>query len=205
MLTTTTLIIIATSVISVAAFPRGSFMPESLQRPEWFNKMKFNPYLVAHNKELYRLYSHGLIHADYWHLIFNMMTLYFFGDFVDQCFQVLAGPIAGKILFLVLYITALDTSCLIDMAKNHNNPGYNAVGASGAISAVLFAAILLNPTMKIAFLFVPIPIPAWLFGILYLIYCIVMARRGGDNIGHTAHATGAVYGLLFTLVLRVLA
>ncbi len=201
MITTTTLLIIATSVVSVAAFERGSIMPESLQRPEWTSQFRFNAYLVWHKHQYYRMLTHGLVHADYWHLVFNMLTLYFFGDFVDACFQSVFDTGAGRAMYLTLYVTALAASSSVDLMRHKDNPGYNAIGASGAVSAVLFAAIFFNPTMKISLMFIPIPTPGWLFGILYLAYCFYMDKRGLDNIGHSAHFMGAVYGFLFPLLI----
>lgn len=202
MISTSTLLIIATVVVSLAAFEQGNIMPESLQRPEWTGKMRFNAFLIWHKRQYYRMWSYGLIHANYWHLIFNMMTLYFFGDFVDMCFQSIFSPTIGKILYITMYISALAISTSVDLVRHKDNPGYNAVGASGAVSAVIFAAIFFNPTMKISLLFIPIPTPGWLFGILYVIYCYYMDKRANDNIGHSAHLAGAVYGFLFPLITK---
>lgn len=202
MLTTSTLLIIATSVISVAAFENGSIMPESLQRPEWTGRLKFNAYQIWHGRQYYRMLSYGLVHADYWHLIFNMLTLYFFGDFVESCFRQVLDVGAGTAVYLLMYVTALAVSTSVDLVRHKEHPGYNAVGASGAVSAVIFTAIFFNPTMRISMLFIPIPMPGWLFGILYLLYCYYMDRRGMDNIGHSAHFVGAVYGFMFPLLVR---
>lgn len=202
MSTTTILIIVATCVISAAAMERQNLLPESLQRPEWTGLMKLNPYLVWHKRQIYRILTHGLVHADLWHLAFNMLTLHFFGPYVDTAFQQILGPTSGKLAYIILYISALAISSSADLLRHKDNPGYSAIGASGAVSAVLFASILLFPTARISLLFIPIPTPGWLFGILYLAYCFYMARRGRDNIGHTAHAMGAIYGFLFPILLH---
>ncbi len=181
---------------------RQNIMPEMMQRPEWMQKLKLNPYLTWHNKQLYRLITHGLVHADLLHLAFNMITLHFFGNMVDEYMQAYLGPVAGKLAYMALYITALAVASSIDLIRYKDMPHYNAVGASGAISAVLFAGILFDPSMRISLLILPIPAPAWVFGILYLAFCFYMARRGGDNIGHTAHAVGAIYGFLFPIALK---
>ncbi len=194
--------IIGTVVISLAAFERGSIMPESLQRPEWTDKFKFNAYLVWQKHQYYRMLSYGLVHADYWHLLFNMLTLYFFGDFVESCFRMVFGMPKGTLVYVLMYISAIAVSTSIDLVRHKDNPGYNAVGASGAISAVIFAAIFFNPTMRISLMFIPIPTPGWLFGVLYLAYCFYMDKRGMDNIGHSAHFVGAVYGFLFPLIIK---
>ena len=202
MISTSTLLIIGTVVISLAAFERGSIMPESLQRPEWMSKFRFNAYLVWQKRQIYRLFSYGLIHADYWHLLFNMLTLYFFGDLVEAYFCVSFGMKAGILIYVLMYVSALAVSTSVDLYRHKDNPGYNAVGASGAVAAVIFAAIFFNPTMRISLLFIPIPTPGWLFGILYLAYCFYMDRRGMDNIGHSAHFVGAVYGFLFPMMIK---
>ena len=202
MISTSTLLIIGTVVVSLAAFERGSIMPESLQRPEWMGKFRFNAYLIWQKRQIYRMFTYGLIHADYWHLLFNMLTLYFFGDFVESCFRTVLGMGAGTITYIIMYVSALAVSTSVDLFRHKDNPGYNAVGASGAVSAVIFAAIFFNPTMRISLMFIPIPTPGWLFGILYLVYCFYMDRRGMDNIGHSAHFVGAVYGFLFPIMIR---
>jgi membrane associated rhomboid family serine protease len=201
-MSTSILLIIATSVISLAAFERGSIMPESLQRPEWMGKFRFNAYLIWQKRQIYRMFTYGLIHTDYWHLLFNMLTLYFFGDYVESCFRTVLGMGAGTITYIIMYVSALAVSTSVDLFRHKDNPGYNAVGASGAVSAVIFAAIFFNPTMRISLMFIPIPTPGWLFGILYLVYCFYMDRRGMDNIGHSAHFVGAVYGFMFPLMIR---
>ena len=106
------------------------------------------------------------------------------------------------ILYVVLYVTAIAVSTIGDLVKYRNNINYNAVGASGAVSAVLFASILFEPKMGIFIYLIPIPVPGYVFAPLYLLYCWYMARRNLDNIGHTAHFWGAVYGLVFPLVFR---
>ena len=166
------------------------------------NALKFNAYDVWHRKQWYRMLSYGLIHGGWGHLFFNMLTLYFFGTVVEQYFQAAFGTTSGIILYIVLYVTAIAVSTIGDLIKYKNASGYNAVGASGAVSAVLFASILFEPKMGIYIYLIPIPVPAYIFAPLYLVYCIVMARKNVDNIGHSAHFWGAVYGLLFPLLLR---
>ena len=126
-MSTSTLLIIATVVVSLASFERGSIMPESLQRPEWSSKLRFNAYLIWQKRQIYRMFSYGLIHADYWHLLFNMLTLYFFGDFVEQCFQTVLGAQAGMLTYIIMYVTALAVSTSVDLVRHKDNPGYNAV------------------------------------------------------------------------------
>ena len=131
---------------------------------------------------------------------FNMLTLYFFGRVVEQYFAAVFGSQTGILLYVILYVSALAVSTVGDLFKFRNNPLYSAVGASGAVSAVLFASILFEPKMGIYIYLIPIPVPGFVFAPLYLLYCWYMAKRGTDNIGHSAHLWGAVYGLVFPLI-----
>ena len=166
------------------------------------NRLLFNAYSVWHRKEWHRMLTHGLVHGGWGHLFFNMLTLYFFGRVVEQYFQLAFGSTPGIVLYVVLYVTAIAVSSIWDLVKYRNDWNYNAVGASGAVSAILFASILFEPKMGIYIYLIPIPVPGYIFAPLYLLYCWYMARRNMDNIGHTAHFWGAVYGLLFPLVCR---
>ena len=187
----TWIIILLTSAISIPAFSNRAF----------FDKMKFNAFIIKENKQWYRFISYGLIHADWMHLLINMFVLYSFGEQVEMMFIYIFG-LKGTILFLILYVTAIFISAYPSYEKHKNNSWYNAVGASGAVSAILFSSILLLPSSKIYLLFIPFPIPAVIFGILYLIYSAYMAKKSVDNIGHDAHFWGAVYGLTFPIVLK---
>lgn len=183
-------IIILTSSVSVYAF----------KNHELFNKFKLNPYLVVHRKEYMRIFTHALLHSYWGHLIFNMLTLYFFGRLVEKYFITIFP--AGKLLFGLLYILGILVSSIPTVLKNKNNHLYNSVGASGAVSAVLFAGILFDPHMSIFIMFIPIPIPAFLFGIAYLVYSQYMSRQDKDNINHDAHFYGAVFGFTFPILLK---
>ncbi|MBR4440510.1 MAG: rhomboid family intramembrane serine protease [Bacteroidales bacterium] len=196
----TTLIIAATTIISIASFQEQNPLPYSMSRPEWFDKLKFNAFMVWHRRDFYRLFSSGLVHGGWMHLLFNMLTLYFFGYFVEEVFQTIFGAVAGEILFAVFYILALMVSSLGDLFKYREQPYYNAIGASGAVSAVLFAAILFAPKMGIGLFFIPVAVPGYVFGPLFLLYCHFMAKKNIDNIGHSAHFWGAVFGLLFPII-----
>ena len=146
--------------------------------------------------------SYALVHGGWGHLFFNMLTLYFFGDVVGQYFSAAFGPGTGTALYVLLYVSAIAVSTIGDLIKYRNDPSYCAVGASGAVSAVLFASILFEPKMGIYIYLIPIPVPGYIFAPLYLFYCWYMNRRKMDNIGHSAHFWGAVYGLLFPLAIR---
>ncbi len=182
-------IIIITSLISILSF-YGILN---------IHKLIFNAYEVWHRKRWYKLFSSGLVHGGWGHLIFNMLTLYFFGPVVEGYFTALYGRIPGMAIFAAMYISAIAAASLWDLFKYRNDYHYNALGASGAISAVLFSSILFQPTMGIYMFFIPIPIPGYIFAPLYLLYCWYMAKKNLDNIGHSAHFWGALYGVLFTL------
>ena len=166
------------------------------------NKLIFNAYQVWHRKEWYRMLTSGMIHSGWGHLFFNMLTLYFFGRVVEQFFSAAFGGVLGTVLYVVLYVSALAISSLGDLVKYRDNWNYNALGASGAVSAVLFASILFAPKMGIYIYLIPIPVPGYIFAPLYLLYCWYMAKRNMDNIGHTAHFWGAVYGMLFPIICK---
>ena len=166
------------------------------------NKLIFNAYQVWHRKEWYRMLTSGMIHSGWGHLFFNMLTLYFFGRVVEQYFSAAFGGVLGTVLYGMLYVSALAISSRGDLVKYRNDWNYNALGASGAVSAVLFASILFAPKMGIYIYLIPIPVPGYIFAPLYLLYCWYMAKRNMDNIGHTAHFWGAVYGLLFPIICK---
>ena len=182
-----TLIIIAiTCVVSFFAF----------NDPTLLRRLILWPPAVERDKQYYRLISYGLIHADGQHLLFNMMTLFFFGRTMEGFFSEELGPLG----FAIFYVGGLVVSILPTFLKNRNNSNYRSLGASGAVSAVLFAFILLQPWAKII-VFV-VPMPAILYAILYVVYSIYMDRRGVGNINHSAHLWGAAYGVIFTSIME---
>ena len=164
-----------------------------------FDALKFSAYDVWHRKQWYRMISYGLVHGGWGHLFFNMLALYCFGRVVEQYFQLAFGETTGIILYVVLYVSAIAVSTVGDLIKYRDDWNYTAVGASGAVSAILFASILFEPKMGIYIYLIPIPIPGFVFAPLYLLYCWYMAKHNADNIGHSAHFWGAVYGLIFPL------
>lgn len=166
------------------------------------NKLLFHAYSVWHRKEWYRMLTYGLVHGGWGHLFFNMLTLFFFGRVVEQYFAVAFGDVLGIVLYIVLYVSAIAVSTVWDLFKHKDDWNYSAVGASGAVSAILFASILFEPKMGIYIYLIPIPVPGYIFAPLYLLYCWYMAKRNMDNIGHTAHFWGAIYGLAFPLICR---
>lgn len=163
-----------------------------------FEKLALIPYVVVRNNQWYRLISHGFVHADTMHLLVNMFTFWSFGTYIESAFGYLGFSTWA---YLGLYFGGMIFASVYDIAKKSNNPYYISIGASGAVAAVLFTSILLNPWGKILF-FAVIPIPGILFGVLYLAYCQYMAKRGGDNINHNAHFYGAVFGFVYPILLE---
>jgi len=189
----TIFIIIVTSLISIVAFGNR----------ELFEKLQLNPYKVYHKKEWYRLISHGFLHADWVHLIINMIVLLSFGSAVENIFKQLAakGIIQSPVLvFVLLYFISMIAATLTSVFKQKDNAWYNSVGASGAVSAVIFTSIFFQPLARL-YLYAVIPIPGIVFGVLYLGYSHYMSKKGGDNINHDAHFIGAVVGFIFPLFL----
>ena len=187
----TLIIIILTSLVSYQAFNDGNLKSRLLHRP----------YLEHHSKEYYRLLSHGFIHADMTHLIINMFVLYMFGEYVEETFSAIFGPIKGRVFYILLYILTIIAASLPTHAKHKDNSYYAALGASGATSGVLFAFILFNPWSTL-YLFFVIPCPAIIAAILYLVYSSWASKNSKDNIGHDAHFYGAIFGFLFTIALN---
>ncbi len=178
-------IIIVTCVVTLTGFRNGKVVDELIFWPPAINK----------KHQYYRFITCGLIHADYMHLIFNMLTLYFFGTFMEAHYQGELG--LQKWYYLALYIGALIVSNIPTYLKHRNDYNYRSLGASGAVSAVLFAFILLYPWQRIVVLV--FPVPAIVYGVLFLVYSAYMSRKGGDNVNHDAHFYGALFGILFTI------
>jgi membrane associated rhomboid family serine protease len=166
-----------------------------------FEKLKHWPYAESRRGEQYRWLTGGLLHGDYTHLLFNMMTLYFFGPLLEQCFQQVF-PGASTFMFVLFYLLSIVAASSATYIKHKDNPHFASIGSSGATAAVLFACILFLPTIGIGLFFIPLPIPGFIFGILYLWYSSYAANRGGDNIDHTAHFYGALFGFLFPFVFK---
>ena len=184
----TYIILAVTVAVSIACFNNYSL----------FNKLSYSPYRMTHSGEWYRIVTHGFVHADWTHLIVNMFTFLSFGVYVENWFTGLGFSGAS---FLLLYFGGMIAASINDLWKYRNNVYYTSIGASGAVSAILFTAIFLNPWDKIYF-FAIVPIPGIVFGFVYLFYCQYMAKRGGDNINHNAHFYGAVFGLVFPILLE---
>lgn len=157
-----------------------------------YGKFMLHPYTVSKGRNLYTLITSGLIHADWMHLFFNLFTFYAFGFALER--------MIGSWQFGLLYFLGLILSDIPTVIKQRDNFNYNSLGASGAISGLLFSFILFNPLSKIYIMFIPIGIPAVVFGFLYLIYCMYAAKNARDGINHDAHFFGALFGLIFTII-----
>ena len=182
-----TLAIIAiTCVVSYLAFNNSRLM----------NDLILWPPAITQQREYHRLVTYGVVHADFTHLLFNMFTLFFFGRAMEPFFTGMLGPFG----FALFYIGGLVVSILPTYLKNRSNPNYRSLGASGAVSAVLFAYILIAPWQRIIVLV--IPMPAIVYAVVYTAYSIYMDRRGQGNVNHSAHLWGAAYGVLFTILVN---
>lgn len=157
-----------------------------------YGKFMLHPYSVSKGSNVYTLITSGLIHADWMHLFFNMFTFYAFAFTLER--------LMGSWQFGLLYFLGLVLSDIPTVFKQKDNFHYNSLGASGAVSAVLFSYILFNPMAKLYIMFIPIGIPAVVFGFLYLIYCAYASRNSRDHINHDAHFFGALTGLIFTII-----
>jgi membrane associated rhomboid family serine protease len=178
------MVIAATAIISFISFNNHSLL----------EKYKFNISAIKSNKEYIRLVSAGFLHADFTHLLFNMITLYFFAPTVINVF--------GAMGFLIIYFGAIISGNIFSLFLYKNQGWYSAIGASGGVSGILFAAIAVFPHIGIGFIFIPISIPGYVFGLLYFGYSVYMMLnpRPHDNVGHAAHLGGAIFGLLFTVI-----
>lgn len=208
--TVLTILIAITVIISMTAFNDRNKMMQFM----------FIPSQMHGGRERYRFISHMFIHADFGHLLFNMLSLYFLGNFmlnmqggtyleqgggiveIQDGWMQKYGYLEGQALFAVLYFLGGIVATIIPFNRNKNNPSYMSLGASGAVSAVIFASIIWNPTMKLNIMFIPIGIPAYIFGPLYIAYEIYMDKRGNSGIAHDAHLGGAIFGIIFALLIN---
>ena len=175
----------------------------------FFDKYKFQVGSIIHNKEYYRILSSGFLHVDFTHLLFNMLTLYFFANTVIGFFASPEGFLFGDFsqgnlkmgygMFLLIFLVAVIGGNLLSLLIHKKENYYSAVGAAGGGTGILFAAIAAFPEMELRLLFA-IPIPAWVFGILYLGYSVYGMRTNLGNIGHSAHLGGAIVGMLATVI-----
>ena len=173
------------------------------KNPDLKQRFLYIPFQLKHNNEYYRLISHIFIHADISHLAFNMISLYFLGSTLSYYFIDYYGLQLGTSYLLILYFAGAIFASLPSFLKQQDNSAYRSLGASGAVSAVIFAAILWDPSLSLGILFIPFPIPAYIFGPIYLAVEYFSMKRGGTGIAHDAHLGGAVFGILFVLLLNI--
>jgi membrane associated rhomboid family serine protease len=189
MITITLAIVALTCIISFTAFSNEKVI----------NDLIFYPPAISNRNQWYRFVTCGFIHADIMHLAFNMYSFYLFGDMVERAFEAIFGT-SGKFIYLLLYVSAL-AICLVPTYLQHkDNYHYRSLGASGAVSAVIFVGIFLNPTMGLGIFPLPFHIPGFIFGPLYLILSAYMAKKGHGNINHSAHIWGAIFGVVFLII-----
>lgn len=170
------------------------------QKPELHRKLMLNPYDTVRGKQYYRLLTSGFVHNNSMHLFLNLFTLYFFGRAIEQIFTSEFGP-SGAFLYILLFVTAVIVANIPTTLKYKDSPHYNSLGASGAVSALVLAFILFDPLQELC-LYAIICLPGYQLGLLFIAYSVFMSKRNVDNINHDAHLFGALYGVIFTLVLR---
>lgn len=175
-------IIIITVIISLTSFNSAKA----------FDDLSMWPHMIKTKKQYYRFVTSGFIHGDFMHLLFNMLTLYFFGEFMESKMS--------PVLYIAFYVSALIISDIPTYIRHRRSFSYRSIGASGAVSAILFASILFNPWANIGLFFV-IPCPAILFAVLYMAYCVYASRKQLGNINHDAHLWGGLYGWIFIIAL----
>ena len=193
----TLLIIIVTCIVSYYA---GLTPQDRQSRPGVFNQLKHYPVAEKQNKEYYRFLSSGFVHGSWMHLLFNMYVLYMFGETVENVFVAKFGSF-GRIAYLIMYLAGIMVADIPSYLRHQSNPRFASIGASGAVSSVLFIYIMFFPLAKLTFIFFPFfDFPAIVLGIGYLIYSSWASKNGRDNIDHSAHFAGAIFGIVFIIV-----
>ncbi len=170
------------------------------QKPALHSKLMLNPYKVMQEGQYFRLLTSGFVHNNSMHLFLNLLTLYFFGQAIEQIFGYSFRG-AGILLYVVFFITAIVVANIPTMLKYKDQPHYNSLGASGGVSALVLAFVLFDPLRDLC-LYGILCLPGYILGALFIVYSIIMSKRNVDNINHDAHLFGAIYGVVFTLLLR---
>lgn len=171
----------------------------AMYNEELMDKLIFHPYTVDRKNEWYRFISSGFIHADFMHLAFNIFSFYMFSDYVEQSFTMLFGG-QGRLVYIILYLSALVVCLIPTYLKHKKQYNYNSLGASGAVSAIVFIGIFLQPTIQIGFFIIPPIIPGFIFGPIYLGITAYLSKKGQGGINHSAHLWGSIYGIVFLII-----
>ena len=174
---------------------------KSLDNSDITVKYNFSPYRIRYFSEYYRFISYAFIHASWEHLLFNMFSLFFIGFSLENELKLLYNQYF-YVIYLTLYLTAIPISTLYSFYRNNKNAYYSSIGASGAVSSIVFGLILLNPTTKFYLFALPIGIPAYIFGIVYLASAFYLSKKNNDNIAHDAHISGAIWGIIFLIIIN---
>lgn len=188
MISITLIIVILTVIISITGF----------QNQKIIDDLIFNPVAINYRKQWYRFFTCALVHMDVMHLAFNMIAFYSFGTYIEQYFNMIFGS-TGPILFVALYVISQFLCLIPTYLKHKDSYSYRSLGASGAVSAIIFAGIFLDPLVRLGLLFIPLPIPGFIFGFIYLAITYYLDRKGGGHINHSAHFYGAVAGILLLI------
>ena len=186
----TEIIVGLTCLISIQAFNKQNFQDQCL----------YIPYNVKHYNEYYRILSHMLVHADFTHLAFNMISLYYLGSYLEMELNYAYGTM-GTYYYMLIYLLGGIAATVLPFIRNSDNSMYRSLGASGAVSSVIFATILWTPELELMLLFIPIPIKAYVLGPLYLAFEYFSMKKGASGIAHDAHIGGAIFGILFVLLI----
>ncbi|MEQ8243743.1 MAG: rhomboid family intramembrane serine protease [Fulvivirga sp.] len=184
----TLIIIIVTGLVSFNAF----------KNPTLKSRLMFNPYIIIRDKEYHRFITSGFIHGDMLHLLFNMFVLYMFGTYVENIFYAIYGTM-GIVLYVLMYLLGIIVSDIPSFIKHKDAPYYNALGASGGVSSLLFSFIIFDPTQDLC-LYGLLCFPGFIWGALYIVYSFYMGKKGHGNINHDAHLYGGLFGILFTII-----
>ena len=189
----TIILIIVTVLISILGFTNAKIREDLI----------FYPVIIYHKNQYYRFITYGFLHADIMHLIFNMYAFYLFGEATEYYFSEVFGQY-GPTFYILLYFLSLIACVIPDFTKHKNNENYRSLGASGAVSAVVFAYIMFNPLQGIGLLFIPVFIPGFLFGILFLVISYFLGKKSKSVVNHSAHIWGAIFGVIFILLMTEL-
>lgn len=184
----TIFLIAANAIFSFIGFSNSTLVDKTI----------FWPYYIKRENQYYRFITSGFLHADWMHLIFNMFTLYFFGRNIEIIFS--AAGLGGNLSYILLYFAGMVIADIPSYFKHKDNYNYRALGASGAVSAVIFATIVFSPWSSI-YLYGALKLSAALYAVLFIVYCVYMDKKGTDNVGHNVHLWGALFGLVYTLAL----